>query len=53
MYIYVYNIKRPSLLLLDIFSLSGEMQISFYYYKEKVDGIGNNDSCDINKYITT
>ena len=54
MYIYVYNINRSSLLLLDVFSLFEEMQkFNFYYYKEKVDGIGSNDSCDNNKYITT
>jgi hypothetical protein len=29
------------------------MQKKYYYYKEKVDGIGSKDSCDYNKYITT
>jgi hypothetical protein len=53
MYIYVYNINRSSLLLLDVFSLFGEIQNEFYYYNEKVDGIDSNDSCDNNKYITT
>ncbi len=53
MYIYVYNINRPSLYFWIFFSLFGEMQNEFLLLKEKVDGIGSNDSCDNNKYITT
>lgn len=53
MYIYVYNINRSSLLLLDVFHYLEKYKMSFYYYNEKVDGIDSNDSCDNNKYITT
>jgi hypothetical protein len=34
-------------------TMCGEMQKWVYDYKEKVDGIGSNDSCDNYKDITT
>ena len=48
----MYIIVIGLFLLLDFFHYLEKCKNKFYYYKEKVDGIGSKDSCEYNKYIT-